>query len=515
MFKNINEIESVKDKKFFIERVNVFYKITLAFTVKNKLEFYDSYISINDSIIERLIELKIISKATDLNKLEKLLKPELYNNFIKSVNYSLINKKEIGNILDKLDPKKREKKQLASSKSRQPQLVDFFCGAGGLSLGFIQEGFQVNLANDYEDVCIQTYRYNHPEISENRIILGDIRNIVDNIDELITSDIDGVVGGPPCQGFSSANQQRMIDDPRNELYKYFIQAVRVIAPKFVVMENVRGMLPYANQVSEDFNSIISNKNGKIYKYHVAYKVLVSDDFGVAQKRQRLIFIALRDDIVKINDVTPEVIFEEIDKSNASKKRHLLIDAISYIKALEAPRVKNMTEVDDEITGKKIDYNSFQGDENSYLKLINSNRRIDFVYNHKARYANDINHEIYERLEQGNDGTNSKISDIMPYKHRNHVFKDKYFKLVANKPSRTITAHLKMDCHSHIHPFQTRSITPREAARIQSFPDDYVFLGAYLKTYMQIGNAVPPIMARGIAKIIKQSIYENTTIHQDA
>ena len=92
---------------------------------------------------------------------------------------------------------------------------------------------------------------------------------------------------------------------------------------------------------------------------------------------------------------------------------------------------------------------------------------------------------------------------MPYKHRNHIFKDKYFKLIENKPSRTITAHLKMDCHSHIHPRQVRSITPREAARIQSFPDDYVFLGAYLKTYMQIGNAVPPVMARGIAKILKK------------
>ena len=90
---------------------------------------------------------------------------------------------------------------------------------------------------------------------------------------------------------------------------------------------------------------------------------------------------------------------------------------------------------------------------------------------------------------------------MPYSHRNHLFKDKYYKLIADKPCRTITAHLQMDCLSHIHPTQARTITPREAARIQSFPDDYVFLGPYLKTYMQIGNAVPPIMARQIAKVI--------------
>ena len=92
---------------------------------------------------------------------------------------------------------------------------------------------------------------------------------------------------------------------------------------------------------------------------------------------------------------------------------------------------------------------------------------------------------------------------MPYKHRLHCFKDKYYKLIPSKPSRTITAHLRMDCHSHIHPFQVRAITPREAARIQSFPDDYLFLGAYLKTYMQIGNAVPVLMAKTIAEVIKQ------------
>ena len=92
---------------------------------------------------------------------------------------------------------------------------------------------------------------------------------------------------------------------------------------------------------------------------------------------------------------------------------------------------------------------------------------------------------------------------MPYANRNDIFKDKYYKLIANKPSRTITAHLKMNCLSHIHPTQIRSITPREAARVHSFPDDYLFLGAYLKTYMQIGNAVPVLMAKQIAEVIKK------------
>ena len=115
----------------------------------------------------------------------------------------------------------------------------------------------------------------------------------------------------------------------------------------------------------------------------------------------------------------------------------------------------------------------------------------------------MNYEIFKRLGQGEDATNPKIADIMPYSRRNGIFKDKYFKLYADRPCRTITAHLKMDCLSHIHPYQIRSITPREAARVQSFPDDYLFLGAYLKTYMQIGNAVPILMAKQIANIIKK------------
>jgi len=168
--------------------------------------------------------------------------------------------------------------------------------------------------------------------------------------------------------------------------------------------------------------------------------------------------------------------------------------------------KNTTEKNDEFSGSKIEINNLEKSQNHYLKRLNKKNKIhEFVFNHKARYLNDVNREIYKRLNQGEDATNHKIKDIMPYAHRNNIFKDKYYKLYANKPSRTITAHLKMDCHSHIHPYEVRSITPREAARIQSFPDNYFFLGAYLKTYQQIGNAVPPLLANCIAQVLKKHI----------
>ena len=130
---------------------------------------------------------------------------------------------------------------------------------------------------------------------------------------------------------------------------------------------------------------------------------------------------------------------------------------------------------------------------------NATTLVTKIQAENTKVINDIKLEITAY----HASTDEKIKDIMPYAHRNHCFKDKYFKLYADRPCRTITAHLRMDCHSHIHPYQVRSLTPREAARAQSFPDDYLFLGAYLKTYMQIGNAVPPMMANGIAKIIKK------------
>ncbi|CAM3795922.1 DNA cytosine methyltransferase [Flavobacterium gelidilacus] len=505
MFNRISEIKDLNTKKFFIEKVMLFNKLVKVFAEKNKIsiELFNEKSEL--VIVKKLKELNIIESEKDLKELEKLLKKDLFDDFIECVKFTIVNKDKLDSSLDKLDFQKRKLLQQSSKEKNKPKIVDFFCGAGGLSLGFAQEGFHTELANDHEGVCIETYKYNHPEIPENKVIQGDIRKIVDHLDNYIENEIDVVIGGPPCQGFSSANQQRVIDDPRNELYKYFIKAVEKIAPKMVVMENVRGMLPYAEQVVEDYQNISITKNGNNYTYKISYKVLVSNDFGVAQKRQRLIFIAIRNDIVKSKKIKPSKLFEEIENAAQKSKKHVLKDALEYIKPLDAPRIKNLTEVDDETTGKKIDNNLFLGNENSYLKLINQNRKIPYVFNHKARYTNDINYEIYRILDQGDDGTNEKIKDIMPYAHRNHVFKDKYFKLVADKPSRTITAHLKMDCHSHIHPFQIRSITPREAARIQSFPDDYVFLGAYLKTYMQIGNAVPPVMARGIAREIKKHL----------
>jgi DNA (cytosine-5)-methyltransferase 1 len=504
IFKSVLRISSKKEKSFFIEKIDIYIHIVESFV--QKYSFIPIILSEIDNEIEsELIEIGVIDNIDELNALCVLLGKKKYLDFVSAVKFYLVHKKEMGNLLDKLNNKHRNQIQKLIKSSNKPKLVDFFCGAGGLSMGFIQEGFSVVLANDNQDVCCETYKYNHPELPSDMMIEGDIRNIVDNLENYINEDIDIVVGGPPCQGFSSANQQRIIDDPRNQLYKYYIKAIEKIAPKFVIMENVRGMLSVADQVVEDYKKLKINKNGNNYSYDISYRILNSQNFSVAQTRLRLIFIAVRNDVALKHKITSEDIYSQIEQSCLNKPIHVLQDALDYIKSLDAPRIKNMNEVDDEKTGMKVSINEFKGNENSYLRLINQKRIIPFLFNHKARYVSDVNYEIYKRLDQGNDATDEKIVDIMPYAHRNHLFKDKYYKLIANKPCRTITAHLKMDCHSHIHPYQIRSLTPREAARVQTFPDDYLFLGAYLKTYMQIGNAVPVIMARTIANVIKKYI----------
>lgn len=503
IFQSISKVNTPSEKAFFIEKVQTYIRL-----VEECCSSHGLTILAGEDVVEEFTDIGVIQNLSELPILKATL-GELFVPFQNAAFTVTTHREILFPVVNKLYNSYRAEVQAEAQARKKLTLVDFFCGAGGLSLGFRQNGFYTVLANDIEDVCIETYRYNHPEVPAEKVLQGDIKEIVDNIDDYISGNVDVVVGGPPCQGFSSANKNhRVIDDPRNKLYKYFVRAVEKIAPKFVVMENVKGMLKVAEQVVEDYRNLCVFVNGQPCKYEVAYQLLNSKDFSVAQSRERLIYIAIRSDISAQYHISPQKIFAEIMQSCEGNIIYTLADALAYIKPLEAQRERNHNEVDSEISGKKIDLNPFEAGLSPYIDLINEGREIPIIFNHKARYCSDLNYEIYRRLEQGDDATDDKVQDIMPYAHRNHCFKDKYYKLIADRPCRTITAHLRMDCHSHIHPYQVRSLTPREAARVQSFPDDYFFLGAYLKTYMQIGNAVPAVMARGIAAVIKKYLKED-------
>ena len=372
-------------------------------------------------------------------------------------------------------------------------MVDLFAGCGGFSLGMERAGFTPWFVNEIVPSFCSTYQFNH-RLPEDHYYVGDIRQLNSNIKEYdkILSDIEIVIGGPPCQGFSMANRQRIIDDPRNDLYKAYLNFLGHVKPKFFVMENVRGMKAREHEIYEDIKKYVGDE----YQYKSI--ILQASDFGIPQNRERFFIIGNRLSI-PINDIIFKI--SESKTDNGFK----LKDALEGLPHLEPKQEKGIAGVECETSGyTECD---FEYVKNDYYEFINGAKEIHKLYNHKARYNNPRDIDIFQKLPQGGDSLHESISDIMPYTRRNKIFKDKYYKLEENKVCKTITSHMKFDCNSYIHPWEARGLSPREAARIQTFPDDYIFCGSQNQWYAQIGNAVPVKLAEIIGNAIMHFIKE--------
>lgn len=365
-------------------------------------------------------------------------------------------------------------------------LVDLFAGCGGLSTGMENAGFTPWFVNEIVPQYCDTYKANH-QLPEGHCYVGDINELNNYIQDYkgFLQGIDLVCGGPPCQGFSTANRQRIIDDPRNSLYRAYLQFLQYVRPKFFVMENVVGMAKKLPEIKEDFSKYLGDE------YVFDAKVLEAQNYGVPQNRRRLIFIGNR------MGVKPQAIFDEIDKQKRSP--FFLRDALEGLPKLKVKKQKGKSGVENYESGLTV--RDFTYTINDFYRFINGEKVIDKLYNHKNRYNNPRDLEIFRRLPQGGDSTHESIADIMPYTRRNNIFKDKYYKLEEGKICKTITSHMKYDCNMYIHPWEARGLSPREAARIQTFPDDYVFQGAQNSWYAQIGNAVPVKLAEVIGNAI--------------
>lgn len=365
--------------------------------------------------------------------------------------------------------------------------IDLFAGCGGLSLGMEQAGFTPVFANEIWDVAAETYRRNR-NLSEKQVFVGDIKYLVEHLTDFpIPKNVTLVCGGPPCQGFSMANRQRVIDDPRNHLYKSYIEFLSKVRPRCFVMENVRGMASRIDEIVDNFRTML----GEDYSFD--YALLNAVDYGVPQNRVRFILIGNR------IGVDSSVILEDI--KTAADKRFVLHDAIEGLPELGHKAEKGKSEEESESVG--YFERDFAYPQTEFYAFINGNRDINKLYNHKNRYNNPRDIEIYTRLPQGGNSLHPSIAGIMPYARRNGIFKDKYFKLEEDKACKTITSHMKFDCNMYIHPWYARGLTAREAARIQTFPDDFVFYGPQNSWYGQVGNAVPVKLACAIGKgIIK-------------
>ena len=352
------------------------------------------------------------------------------------------------------------------------------------------------------------FGYSSDEIS---VLEKDItdEDIIDKIESEIKGEkVDVLIGGPPCQSFSSLGRAKdekgMKDDPRNFLFESYVKILNHFKPKIFVFENVTGLLT-ARLGKEKTVNVILKTLGKNYDLlnEPESMVLNSCDYGVPQIRKRVILIGVRKDL----KVEPQKIYNGIikthynpetkDTEKEGKQKYVTVqDAIADLPKL--------------MPGQGVDKTHYKVKKwNDFLMKIRS-EKDEILLDHVARNHNKNDRERYFEMSR-NKWTFKDLLEKKPALNhiKQRVFDNSYVVQFWDKPSRTIIAHLYKDGNQFIHPDhnQQRTLTPREAARLQSFPDDFVFEGSRTQQYKQIGNAVPPLMAEAIAKSIKQVLEE--------
>ena len=397
--------------------------------------------------------------------------------------------------------------------SEKLTFIDLFAGCGGLSEGFYKQGFQslTHVEIDHYACNSLKTRMKHYGYPEDRISVleKDItdKNIIERIEEEVGNEaVDVIIGGPPCQSFSTLGRAKdekgMSDDPRNFLFESYEKILSHFKPKVFVFENVTGLLS-ATLGNKKIINIILKKLGSEYNLIEEPKnmVLNSCNYGVPQRRKRVILIGVRKDL----DLTPIEIYSSIKKTHylpdSSKDEKLrkskyatVKDAISDLPAIRPGEGKDV-----------IEHTNFLW--NPFLERIRSIEETT-LQGHVSRTHNDQDRLRYKEMSRNKWTYTELLSNIPTLNHeKKRVFNNSYVVQFWDMPARTIIAHLYKDGNQFIHPDykQERTITPREAARLQSFPDNFVFEGSRTQQYKQIGNAVPPLMAEAIAKAIKNKL----------
>ncbi|MFD2608962.1 DNA (cytosine-5-)-methyltransferase [Deinococcus taklimakanensis] len=401
--------------------------------------------------------------------------------------------------------------------SGRPTMVDLFCGAGGLSEGFRQGGFRTILAVDSNRPALQTYALNHPEVPEDRVICEDLRDFRkdgERLKRLIDGQgIDVLIGGPPCQGFSRAgwrsrNTGRRFtatEDDRNYLFEELVGLLHVMQPRIFIMENVPGV---GEVQFDDGTTFLDVMRTAMHRagYTTEVWLLNAAAYGVPQMRVRRIIIGvhgltrmpagvqrlIRPLIERAPDVLYRVASNQFREHSRSDNADLpppitLGEAIGDLPPVGAGDGRWVGRLDPAApAAPRLEADSPVRHPQGLLT------------SHVSRYNNDTDLERYAELQPGENYLSllQRRSDLQNYSTSS--FHDKYFRLRDDQPSKTIVAHLRKDGNSFIHPTQVRSLTVREAARLQSFPDTYIFTGSRGEQFQQIGNAVPPRLGLAIA-----------------
>ena len=350
-------------------------------------------------------------------------------------------------------------------------VIDLFAGCGGFSIGFEKAGFRVTKAVEIDSQIAHTYSMNHEDV----IMFNEDIGEIDNTNNFVEGETEVIIGGPPCQGFSMAGarirKNGFMEDPRNYLFKHYVNVVKIVRPKVFVFENVKGILSMKG--GEIFREIVNTfsdpKNFDGDHYAISYKIVKAVEFGIPEKRERVIIIG--------------VLNKEIDLAQVENKTRIQI-------LKQYPHFFDKVTVGDAIIGLP------KPTEDGVIKTPHPVNQYQEATTHT---------EIaLRRMHQIQDGQNWTSLD----EEIHSVHSGAYGRMSWDEPSATITTRFDTPSGGRFtHPKEDRTITPREAARLQSFPDDFVFYGSKSSICKQIGNAVPPKLSFFIANLIKNIIHE--------
>ena len=353
-------------------------------------------------------------------------------------------------------------KEILEGKENNGKIIDLFCGCGGLSFGFEKAGFDIALAIDMWKDAVATYNHNHKKPVAKCI---DIHTLTAEYLQETAADgkIVGIIGGPPCQGYSTVGT-RDINDPRNHLYKEYCRVVETVRPDFFVIENVKGLTTLSGGA---FRDDIIDRFGKL-GYKVTYQIVNAADYGVPQNRHRVFFVGLKDK----EFVFPDVLTEKLTTK----------DAIS-----DLPYINNDN-------GLEKEFRYTMPPKNEYQRMMRANSKN--VKNHQITVHSEQTVNIISMIPDG-----GKIKDLPEEYWNIRKYNKAFERMSSTRPSNTVdTGH-----RNYFHYEENRIPTVRENARLQSFPDNFEFLGTKTSQYKQVGNAVPPLLAYAIAKAIKRQL----------
>lgn len=347
--------------------------------------------------------------------------------------------------------------------SKKPTVIDMFSGCGGLSRGFMDAGYEVLIGIDHDEMALKTFKHNHGDAIALHGDLFKTETLTEISDLIRPNNVDVIIGGPPCQGFSLTGTRKE-DDARNTLFQSMVEAVRLFQPKAFVLENVPGLATlYGGKAKKEILEQFGNLG-----YTINFQVLYAPDYGIPQIRKRIFFVGLKN-------------------GEKFKFPDPILSQENYVTCELA--ISDLPSLEHELGKEKVGY--ICPPLSPYQEYMRKNSNI--ILNHVGTIHTDL---VKSVISQVPEGGNHK--DLPPGVGDSRKFNEAWTRYHSQKPSKTIdTGH-----RNHFHYKWNRVPTVRENARLQSFPDDFQFFGNKTQQYRQVGNAVPPLLGFHLANVLK-------------